>query len=94
MAVRTAATSSGGAQTHPIFHPVNENVLPPDEMVTVRVPTTVLWGERDRALLPGLLGGLERWVPQLDVRRVPDASHWLVHEQPRRVADEILRLLA
>ncbi len=66
----------------------------PDEMVTVRVPTTVLWGELDRALLPGLLGGLERWVPQLDVRRVPDASHWLVHEQPRRVADEILRLLA
>lgn len=65
----------------------------PDESVTVRVPTTVLWGERDRALLPGLLDGLERWVPDLDLRRVPDASHWLVHEQPRRVADEILRLL-
>ncbi len=65
-----------------------------DDSVTVTVPTTVLWGERDRALLPGLLEGLERWVPQLTVHRLPDASHWLVHEQPRRVADEILRLLA
>ena len=65
----------------------------PDEMVTVRVPTMVLWGERDQALLPGLLDGLERWVPDLHVQRVPDASHWIVHEQPGLVADEIGRLL-
>jgi pimeloyl-ACP methyl ester carboxylesterase len=62
--------------------------------VTVRVPTTLLWGERDRALLPGLLDGLDRWVPQLSVQRVPEATHWIVHEQPRRVADEVLRALA
>lgn len=66
----------------------------PDEAVTVRVPTTLLWGERDRALLPGLLDGLDRWVPQLRLQRVPEASHWIVHEQPRRVADEVLRALA
>ena len=57
----------------------------PDALATVRVPTTVLWGERDRALRPGLLEGLERWVPTLDIVRVPDASHWIVHEQPERV---------
>lgn len=62
----------------------------PDDLATVRVPTTVLWGERDRALLPGLLDGLERWVPQLRVVRVPDASHWLVHEQPALVTEQIL----
>jgi pimeloyl-ACP methyl ester carboxylesterase len=60
-----------------------------DETVTVRVPTTVLWGERDTALLPGLLDGLEAWVPDLRVRRVPDASHWIVHEQPDLVGDVI-----
>ncbi len=65
----------------------------PDETVTVRVPTTVLWGERDTALLPGLLEGLERWVPDLRVRRVPDASHWIVHEQPALVAETIEALL-
>ncbi|HLL11642.1 MAG TPA: alpha/beta fold hydrolase, partial [Rubrivivax sp.] len=72
---------------------INTLVLP-DEAVTVRVPTTLLWGEQDKALLPGLLRGLERWVPQLDVQRVPDASHWLIHEQPDRVVDQILALLS
>lgn len=66
----------------------------PDEAVTVRVPTTVLWGERDIALRPGLLDGLERWVPQLEVVRVPGASHWIVHEQPDLVVRTIRRLAA
>ncbi len=65
----------------------------PDEAMTVRVPTTVLWAEQDAALLPGLLQGLERWVPALEVVRVPDASHWIVHEQPALVAAQIERLL-
>ena len=65
----------------------------PDEAVTVRVPTQVLWGERDHALLPGLLDGVERWVPGVRIERVPEASHWLVHEQPRRVVATIRRLL-
>jgi epoxide hydrolase 4 len=64
----------------------------PDEMVTVRVPTTVLWGEQDHALLPGLLRGLERWVPDLTVKRLPQASHWLVHEEPALVAETVLAL--
>jgi pimeloyl-ACP methyl ester carboxylesterase len=44
-------------------------------------------------LLPGLLDGLERWVPDLHLTRVPEASHWIVHEQPQRVVDEIRRCL-
>jgi pimeloyl-ACP methyl ester carboxylesterase len=66
----------------------------PPEMVTVRVPTTVLWGDADIALPPELLDGLDAFVPALDVQRVAGASHWLVHEQPARVADAIARLLA
>ncbi|MBC7939297.1 MAG: alpha/beta fold hydrolase [Chitinophagaceae bacterium] len=65
----------------------------PDEAVTVRVPTTVLWGDSDQALRPGLLRGLERWVPNLEIERVPEASHWIVHEQPARVAATIRGLL-
>ena len=57
-----------------------------DDSVTIRVPTTVLWGEADIALMPSLLDGLERWVPHLQVQRVPQASHWIVHEQPELVA--------
>lgn len=56
-----------------------------DADVTVAVPTHVLWGDADAALLPGLLEGLERWVPSLTVTRVAQASHWIVHERPRQV---------
>jgi pimeloyl-ACP methyl ester carboxylesterase len=68
--------------------PIHTLVLPP-EAVTVRVPTTVLWGEGDAALPLALLDGLEAWVPDLDVRRVPGATHWLIHERPALVADTI-----
>lgn len=67
-------------------------LAPQDFMV--RVPTLVLWGERDRALLPGCLDGLEQCVPDLVVRRVPDASHWIVHEQPGLVCSEIERFVS
>jgi pimeloyl-ACP methyl ester carboxylesterase len=51
----------------------------------VRTPTLVIWGERDEALLPGNLDGLEAYVSDLSVVRVPDASHWIVHERPQLV---------
>jgi pimeloyl-ACP methyl ester carboxylesterase len=56
-----------------------------DEDFLVRVPTLVLWGERDHALLPCLLDGLDGFVPDLEIHRVPEASHWIVHEQPARL---------
>ena len=51
----------------------------------VRVPTLVIWGERDEALTVKNLDGLEHYVPQLTVKRFPEASHWVVHEQPEAV---------
>ncbi|MCX7662780.1 MAG: alpha/beta fold hydrolase [Tepidimonas fonticaldi] len=57
----------------------------PDELLRVRVPTRVIWGLQDQALLPGLLDGLSDWVPDLQIERLPQASHWLLHEQPAQV---------
>ena len=71
-----------------------QSLVLPDEMVTVRVPTDVLWGLQDAALGPGLLDGLEHWVPDLRVQRLPDASHWVVHEQPATVVAAIRAALA
>lgn len=65
----------------------------PAEAVTVHVPTTALWGMADTALPPTLLDGLEAFVQPLEVRRVADASHWIVHEQPALVAGVIEDLL-
>ena len=66
--------------------------LPP-EAFTVKLPTLVLWAMQDSALLPELLGGLERWVPQMQLERIERATHWVVHEQPARVAASIQRFL-
>jgi pimeloyl-ACP methyl ester carboxylesterase len=60
----------------------------------VNVPTLVLWGERDKALLTGLLDGLEDFVPDLTVRRIPEGSHWVVHEHPEQVNGFIREFLA
>jgi len=59
----------------------------------VRVPTLVIWGEDDAALLTGCLEGLEACVPRLRVVRVPGASHWIVHERPDLVCSEIERFV-
>lgn len=66
----------------------------PREMLTVDVPTLVLWGLGDTALLPELLDGLEDYVPRLRVQRLPGATHWLVHEQPRAVMAALAQFLA
>jgi pimeloyl-ACP methyl ester carboxylesterase len=67
--------------------------LPPGA-VTSRVPTLVLWAEDDIALPVALLDGLDAFVPDLRIVRVPGASHWIVHERPALVAAEIERELA
>ncbi|HUP91234.1 MAG TPA: alpha/beta hydrolase [Solimonas sp.] len=55
------------------------------EMFTVRVPTLVIWGEQDPALLVGLLDGLEQYVPDLRIERIAEGTHFVAHECPERV---------
>jgi pimeloyl-ACP methyl ester carboxylesterase len=55
----------------------------------VRVPTLVIWAEADTALPPTLLDGLEAFVPTMKLVRIPGATHWVIHEQPARIAREI-----
>jgi len=52
----------------------------------VRVPTLVVWGMRDKALLPLQLDGLDTLVPDLRIARVADAGHFVPWEKPRAVA--------
>jgi epoxide hydrolase 4 len=52
---------------------------------TVNVPTLVIWGEKDPAMIPQNLDGLPEFVPQLTIKRLPEASHWLVHRQSAEV---------
>jgi pimeloyl-ACP methyl ester carboxylesterase len=64
------------------------------EAVTVHVPTLVIWAEEDVALPVHLLDGLEAFVPDMRVVRVPGATHWIIHERPSLIAAEIETSLA
>lgn len=65
----------------------------PREALTVELPTLVLWALDDIALPPSLVDGLDDYVPRLTLRRIEGASHWIVHEQPQRVAAELAAFL-
>ena len=64
------------------------------EYVTIKVPTLVIWGEDDIALPVSLVDGLDAFVPDMRLVRVPGATHWIVHERPAFIAAEIERELA
>jgi pimeloyl-ACP methyl ester carboxylesterase len=60
---------------------------------TVARPTLVIWGERDTALGIHNLDGLEDYVPDLRIERIPDASHWVLADAPERVSERMIRFL-
>ncbi len=52
---------------------------------TVAVPTLVVWAEQDPHLMVSNLDGLDAYVPDLMVRRIPDSGHWVITDQPQTV---------
>jgi pimeloyl-ACP methyl ester carboxylesterase len=56
----------------------------------VRAPTLVLWGDRDPVLRLELLDGLHRHVEDLRVEHLPEASHWVQHDEPERVNELLI----
>lgn len=64
--------------------------LNPDDFI-VKVPTMVLWGEKDHALVPENIDGIGDFVPDLRLIRLPDVTHWVTHEDPDRVNREVLQ---
>lgn len=66
----------------------------PHEMLTVDLPTLVLWAMDDVALPPELIDGLDAYIPRLTLEKVEGASHWIIHERPQLVAQRIADFLA
>jgi pimeloyl-ACP methyl ester carboxylesterase len=66
----------------------------PMEMLRIERPTLVIWGQQDHALLPSLTEGLADYIADLTLVPLPKASHWVVHEEPERVVQEISAFLA
>jgi len=60
----------------------------------VQVPTLVIWGMRDAALLPVQLDGLDELVEDLAIVRLPNAGHFAPWEAPAEVAAALAPFLA
>lgn len=60
----------------------------------VEVPTLVIWGMQDKALLPLQLDGLDRLVDDLRIVRIEDAGHFVPWEKPEAVAAALKPFLA
>jgi pimeloyl-ACP methyl ester carboxylesterase len=60
----------------------------------VTMPTLVVWGLKDKALLPIQLSGLEELVDDLRIVIAEDAGHFLPWEQPEVVTEAIRDFIA
>jgi pimeloyl-ACP methyl ester carboxylesterase len=61
----------------------------PGEAMAVHMPHLVVWGDADEALRPVCLEGLDRYSPDLTIRKIAGAGHWILHEKPAEVANAI-----
>lgn len=61
---------------------------------SVKVPTLVVWGMQDKALLPIQLEGLDELIEDLSIVRLRNVSHFAPWEAPDAVADALRPFLA
>ena len=71
-----------------------EPASPKPNALKITVPTLVIWGEQDTALLTGNLVGLAEVVSDLTVKRISQGSHWVIHQYPDLVDQTIKEFLA
>jgi pimeloyl-ACP methyl ester carboxylesterase len=76
-----------------IVPPPGATVPIPDALLRafpkIHVPTLVVWGMKDTALLPLQLDGLDELVDDLRIVRIPDAGHFAPWEAGERVASAL-----
>jgi pimeloyl-ACP methyl ester carboxylesterase len=66
---------------------------PPTAANRITVPVRVIWGDRDSALEPGLAEESASLCDAVEVIHLPDATHWLHHEEIERVNALLLEFL-
>jgi len=69
-----------------LWHQRQWDVLP--------IPTLMIWGENDTALGKELTYNTKDYVPDLQIRYIPNCSHWVQQEQPQLVNQYMREFLA
>jgi pimeloyl-ACP methyl ester carboxylesterase len=61
--------------------------------VPITLPVMVIWGEKDRFLVPSLAEPPAKWVPNAQVVRLANATHWSPIDAAPEVAQNLERFL-
>ncbi|MFX1573348.1 MAG: alpha/beta fold hydrolase [Promethearchaeota archaeon] len=83
-----AASMIPPAQGEKINQLMSEETFVNDTIINV--PTLVIWAEKDTALTVHNLEGLDEYIPDLTIKRIPNGSHWVINEQPTKI-NELIR---
>eukprot|EP00052_Salpingoeca_macrocollata_P031501 m.322836 g.322836 ORF g.322836 m.322836 type:complete len:349 (+) comp27709_c0_seq1:43-1089(+) len=52
-------------------------------------PVLIIWGEKDGALDFSLMNGVQEYCSDVQVKKIPDASHWVNQDTPELVNQEM-----
>ncbi|MFP5245368.1 MAG: alpha/beta fold hydrolase, partial [Thermoanaerobaculia bacterium] len=56
----------------------------------VETPTLIIWGEEEPVFLSSALEGIEQWVPNVRIERIPRAGHFVQHDAKERVTELLI----
>jgi pimeloyl-ACP methyl ester carboxylesterase len=59
-------------------------------LAPIECPTLVIWGMRDRHLGSELADPPRKWVPNVRLEQIEDATHWVQHDAPERVNELLI----
>ncbi len=93
-AYRTAWSQPGALNGILNYYRASASPTQAPDLPPVLVPTLVIWGEADTAMLTGNLNGLDEVVPDLQIERIPGGTHWVVHEEGEHITNSIRAFIA
>ena len=83
---KEAAAKPGALNAMINYYRANFNLIPDNnqtqEYGILNIPTLMTWGEEDTALGKELTYGTDAYVKDLELKYIPNCSHWVQQEQP------------
>jgi pimeloyl-ACP methyl ester carboxylesterase len=67
--------------------------LAPGAAPDIRLPVRIIWGDQDMAAVPALADQSAALCRNAEIYHLPEASHWVQHDEPEAVNGLILQFL-
>lgn len=90
------AAAKRGAMTAMLnyYRNVFQEIFKQHRWDVLQIPTLMIWGENDTALGKELTYNTKDYMPDLQIRYIPNCSHWVQQEQPQLVNQYMREFLA